>query len=88
MKSERKSIRVINEKSVKFHDILWIAVLSVQYTALGRGVMPSLHQTATLTLMSVLVWNVEPLIVLACQGMIGDHSRKAGIESIVIIDML
>ena len=60
-------------------------VLGVQYTALGKDVMPGLHQTPALTFMSVLVWDVDLPIVLTCRGMIGDCTCKAGTESIVII---
>ena len=88
LKPEGKSLRVINEKSDKFHDESRIAVLGIQYAALGKDVMPGLHRTSALTLMCFVVGNVEPPIVLACRGMIGDRTCKAGTESIVIIDML
>ena len=88
MKSKRKGFWVVNEKSDKFHDESRIAVLCVQYTALGKDMMPCLHRTSALTLVCFVIGNVEPLIVLACRGMIGDRTCKAGTKSIVVIDML
>lgn len=88
LKPKGEGLWVVNEKSDKSHDVSQIAVLSIQYTALGKDMMLGLHWTPALTLMCFVVGDVELPIVLACWGMIGDRTCKASTESIVIIDML
>ena len=87
LKPKCKYLRVVNQKSDKFHDISWITVLSIQYTALGEDMMPGLHQTTTLTLVSFVVRNVEPPIVVLA-GSAWSKKLLSNIEGVTLGSIL
>ena len=87
LEPERKCGRVLHQESDELSQKAGNPVESFKHSAVREDMTPGLRRVTTLTLVSVMAWNIKPSIVLAYRGMIENGSGEPRTEYIVLVDI-